>query len=65
MCVCVCVCVSAYTRLPIGTKFGTHMQIHLEKIYKFALNRNEKIGKNTKRMDQYQMTHVHSSGNGH
>ena len=37
MCVCVCVCVSfpAYTRRrfgPIGTKFGTHMQIHLEKV---------------------------------
>ena len=37
-CVCVCLCVypsKHYTRRvcgPIGTKFGTHMQIHLEKV---------------------------------
>ena len=34
--VCVCVCPSKhYTRRvcgPFGTKFGTHMQIHLEKV---------------------------------
>ena len=32
MCVSVCVSFQAYTRRPIGTKFGTHMQIHLEKV---------------------------------
>ena len=44
VCVCVCVracaCVSAYPSKrihvavcgPIGTKFGTHMQIHLENV---------------------------------
>ena len=38
--VCVCVCVRVYPSKrihvavcgPIGTKFGTHMQIHLEKV---------------------------------
>ncbi len=38
VCVCVCVCVYPSKRIhvaicgPIGTKFGTHMQIHLEKV---------------------------------
>ena len=40
VCVCVCVCVCVYPSKhihvavcgPIGTKFGTHMQIHLEKV---------------------------------
>ena len=40
MCVCVCVCLCVYPSKrihvavcgPIGTKFGTHMQIHLEKV---------------------------------
>ena len=38
MCVCVCLCVYPSKRIhvavcgPIGTKFGTHMQIHLEKV---------------------------------
>ena len=34
MCVCVCVCVYPSKRIhvAIGTKFGTHMQIHLEKV---------------------------------
>ena len=38
MCECVCVCVYPSKRIhvavcgPIGTKFGTHMQIHLEKV---------------------------------
>ena len=36
MCVCVCVCPSKRIHVavcgPIGTKFGTHMQIHLEKV---------------------------------
>ena len=38
MCVCVSVCVYPSKRIhvavygPIGTKFGTHMQIHLEKV---------------------------------
>ena len=38
MCVCVCVCVYPSKRIhvavcgPIGTKFGTQMQIHLEKV---------------------------------
>ena len=37
-CVCVCVCVYPSKRIhvavcgPIGTKFGTHMQNHLEKV---------------------------------
>ena len=38
-CVCVCVCVLVLSKRihiavcgPIGTKFGTHMQIHLEKL---------------------------------
>ena len=37
-CVCVCVCPSKHIYIhvavcgPIGTKFGTHMQIHLEKV---------------------------------
>ena len=38
MCVCVFLCVYPSKRIhvavcgPIGTKFGTHMQIHLEKV---------------------------------
>ena len=36
MCVCVCVYPSKRIHVavcgPIGTKFGTHMQIHLEKV---------------------------------
>ncbi len=38
VCVCVCVCVYPSKRIhvavcgPIGTKFGTHMQIHLENV---------------------------------
>ena len=36
MCVCVCilpsVCIHVVVCGPIGTKFGTHMQIHLEKV---------------------------------
>ena len=36
MCVCVCVYPSKHIHVavcgPIGTKFGTHMQIHLEKV---------------------------------
>ena len=42
MCVCVCILPSIHVAVcgPIGTKFGTHMQIHLEKVVgkiKFAL----------------------------
>ena len=38
VCVCVCVCVYPYGRIhvaacgPIGTKFGRHMEIHLEMV---------------------------------
>ena len=50
VCVCVCVCVYPSGRIhvaacgPIGTKFGTHMEIHLEmvSIYLYLL-RGQKI----------------------
>ena len=83
VCVCMCVCILSdgihvVACGPIGTKFGTHMQIHLQMVA-LELNKNQlrvtqggwggfrgseiqKSGITTKRVDQLAHNLVHACG---